>query len=279
MSTFNYKSKKYICQNCGNKNHHYKDCKEPKKSYGIILYNINKHKKIEYLMICRRNTIGYVQFIRGQYINSDITYIQKLFDVMSNYEIKLISQENFDVLWEHLWFDKLYCNYSDRARKDKISSKDKFLSLSNGFVHNNKNINIAYFIENKSSFYDEPEWEFPKGRKNINESEYETALREFKEETGISTDHIINITKEAIFNEEYKSYDNVTYNNKYYITKYNSDIYKFNVNQNNKEQYTEVSNIQFIPYEQALKIIRNYCETKKEMLIKINSYIEKLENK
>ena len=31
MSTFNYKSKKYICQNCGNKNHHYKDCKEPKK--------------------------------------------------------------------------------------------------------------------------------------------------------------------------------------------------------------------------------------------------------
>ena len=27
-------------------------------------------------MICRRNTIGFVQFIRGQYINSDIDYIQ-----------------------------------------------------------------------------------------------------------------------------------------------------------------------------------------------------------
>ena len=73
----NYKQKKLFCQNCNSKKHFTKDCIHPKKSVGIILFT-NNNDTIKFLMIKRRNTIGFVQFMRGQYIKSDIKYIQEI---------------------------------------------------------------------------------------------------------------------------------------------------------------------------------------------------------
>ena len=49
----------------------------------------------KYLLICRRNTIGMVEFLRGRYVYSDIEYLTKLFDVMTISEIDLITNNNF----------------------------------------------------------------------------------------------------------------------------------------------------------------------------------------
>ena len=49
------------------------------------IYNPNLKKEDEinrFLMIRRRNTIGFVEFIRGQYVYSDIDYLEKLIDVI-----------------------------------------------------------------------------------------------------------------------------------------------------------------------------------------------------
>ena len=47
------------CGNCGKKGHMYKQCKEPVTSLGIIMYNNQK----QYLIVCRRHSIGFVDFI------------------------------------------------------------------------------------------------------------------------------------------------------------------------------------------------------------------------
>ena len=279
MSVSNYlvKKKKYVCQNCGNKYHHYKECKEPKKSYGIIAYRYDTENNIEYLMICRRNTIGFVQFIRGQYINSDIDYIQTLFNVMSNDEIKIIKEnlQNFENLWEYLWLDKFYSNSNDRIRKDRMSSEKKFNHICQGIsILNEVSINIEYFINSKSKFYKEPEWEFPKGRRNINEIESETALREFTEETGIQREEISFVNDKPIFVEQYKSYDNVEYNNQYFLVYINTHMDKFVISPDNKEQFTEVSKIDFHTYEKAISLMRDYCPYKIKLLKKIDDYIK-----
>ena len=81
---FNYKNingtKAYtpiLCQNCGEKGHHIKECTNPKTSLGIILFR-KIDNNIEYLMICRRNTIGFVEFIRGKYNFTNYKYFLRL---------------------------------------------------------------------------------------------------------------------------------------------------------------------------------------------------------
>ena len=50
---------------------------------------------------------------------------------------------------------------------------------------------IDYILKNVKSDHDETEWEFPKGRRNINEDDISVSLREFSEETNIQADEIL----------------------------------------------------------------------------------------
>ena len=263
-----------ICQNCGSKGHHHRDCKEPKSSLGVIAYTKDSNNTLKYLMICRRNTIGFVQFIRGQYVNSDIEYIQKLFNVMTNQEIDYIKHKNFGFLWEYLWLDNFYSKSTDKIRKDKDIAKFKYDNIKNSYTVNNINIDIMYFIKNKSDFYEDPEWGFPKGRRNFNETNFQTARREFCEETGIKDNDIFLSISCPCFDEEYKSYDNITYRNTYYLAEFLGDINEIKITPENKEQYTEVSDIGFFDLQSSLDLIRDYSEKKKNILIQIDSYLK-----
>ena len=54
------------CNNCGNTGHYYWQCNKPYLSYGIILFKIFKNiPKI--LMVQRKDSICYIEFIRGKY--------------------------------------------------------------------------------------------------------------------------------------------------------------------------------------------------------------------
>ena len=94
-----YKYLKYIlihsimttmyCNNCGKKSHIYKECLLPKISLGIKLYTYID-KVLHYLLVRRKDTIGYIEFLRGKYIKNDIEYIQTLFNQMTNQEHKML---------------------------------------------------------------------------------------------------------------------------------------------------------------------------------------------
>ena len=64
------------CNNCGKSWHVYKQCKLPIVSIGLI--NVNEKK--EYLMICRKKSLGYVDFLCGKYSLSSILHIMNLID-------------------------------------------------------------------------------------------------------------------------------------------------------------------------------------------------------
>ena len=51
-----------FCTNCGKNGHLYHSCKKPITSSGIICFRKNKDNKFEYLMICRKDSLGYVDF-------------------------------------------------------------------------------------------------------------------------------------------------------------------------------------------------------------------------
>ena len=71
MKTYN------ICNNCGKGGHAFHQCKNPITSMGIITFRQGEHG-LEYLLICRKDSLGYVDFLRGRYELDNKEYINNI---------------------------------------------------------------------------------------------------------------------------------------------------------------------------------------------------------
>ena len=71
------------CNNCNNLGHSFNNCDFPILSIGIIAFIKNSKQEIKYLMICRKDSLGFIEFVRGKYTLYDKEYIQHLIDEMS----------------------------------------------------------------------------------------------------------------------------------------------------------------------------------------------------
>ena len=122
-------NKTIICKNCNKPYHTLKQCKYPITSYGIILFRLFQHE-IQYLMIRRKNSFGYIDFIKGEYNENNLEYLQSLFDEMSIDEKNIINEcnvDDFDLLWKKMWDDKNKTNSFN-------NSKQKFDNLKNNKI-------------------------------------------------------------------------------------------------------------------------------------------------
>ena len=80
----------------------------PITSFGVIIFRIRPESgQREYLMIRRKDTLGYVDFLRGKYQvrENDVNrqYILNMFKQMTKTEKERIRTLPFDVLWNELW--------------------------------------------------------------------------------------------------------------------------------------------------------------------------------
>ena len=67
------------CNNCGNFGHIYRECRHPILSYGIISYHVDVENVPRIVMIERKDSLSFIEFIRGKYKNAtNITYIELL---------------------------------------------------------------------------------------------------------------------------------------------------------------------------------------------------------
>ena len=73
----------------------------------------------QFLMICRKDSLGYVDFIRGKYPVYNTKYIQNIIDEMTNEEKHKIMTLTFDELWNDLWGGFNGNNYRNEERKSK----------------------------------------------------------------------------------------------------------------------------------------------------------------
>ena len=271
--------KNIYCNNCGVKGHLYKDCRSPVISCGNIIFRLDKDEP-EILMIQRKDSLCYIEFLRGKYDIYNINYIQILIDKCNNEEKYNILEKSFDNLWEDLWLidngDKKYKNNSDY-----LKGYEKFIKLSNGFLYNKtgKIINLNYFIMNSNTNYKETEWEFPKGRRNSNESNLECAKREFTEETNyINKDYEL-IENIQNFSEEFIGENKVRYKYIYFIGHLKNIKKEVLVDRNNKNQYSEVKDIRWLNKKDSLNIIRDYHHTRCDVIHKIFNLISLIDSK
>ena len=259
------------CGNCGKYGHIYKKCNQPIMSLGIICFKIID-EKIHYLLIKRKCSLNYVELIRGKYTLDKIEYIYKLFEQITQDERQKILENDFNTLWNELWVD----NGSGKYRAEYETSKYKFNALKEGYLYemNNtiKSISVEDILKETVSTYETTEWGFPKGRRNINESDLDCSKREFSEETGLKYKDFKIYYKIKPLEEIYTGTNSVRYRHIYYLASVNSDI-DVKLDIHNKSQISEISDIGFYTYEECMNMIRPYNIEKKQVLKIVNDII------
>jgi 8-oxo-dGTP pyrophosphatase MutT (NUDIX family) len=268
----NIRTNKIYCGNCGDAGHIYRNCRQPITSFGIILLKYDEiessfdvFNNLKFLMIQRKDSISYVEFIRGKYLIDKSTYISRLFSDMTPQERYNLQNYDFKELWNKLWM-----NHDSNIFKNEFEiSFEKFNTLKKGIINKeNVFISIDKFIEKTQSKYNTPEWEFPKGRRNIREEDIKCARREFEEETAIEKSSYFLLDFIPPFQELFTGSNNIKYRIVYYIGIYKSNK-EISVNPNNITQASEIGNIGWFNFENAIKIIKPHFLEKKKVITSI----------
>lgn len=281
------------CGNCGNKGHMYKHCHLPITSLGIICIkyptNINSllekehhiehgmddkraiiRNELKFLIICRKNSIGYFEFLRGKYSFDNIDYLVGLFDLMTIKEKRLIKNSDFKTLWNSLW------NYQDRKinNSEVKQAEYKFNSLKTGFFYKKKGCFICLkdILDKSKSSWNDPEWGFPKGRRQLKESDLDCAKREFCEESGFKDKDYIMLGIDAV-DEVFKGTNDVHYLHRYFIAQDVSDK-KIDIDPYNIYQVNEISQIKWVNIEEACNLIRDYNNEKIDVVKRVYDMLE-----
>ena len=251
------------CNNCGKQGHSFYQCKLPITSYGIIVFRPSL-EGLQFLMIRRKDSFGYIDFIRGKYSPYNIYQLQNIVNEMSVSEKQRIVSEPFENLWKTMWGETSISQY----KNEEQSSLKKFILIKSGISINNKIIDLKDIVNMSTTKWNETEWEFPKGRRNYKEKDLDCSLREFEEETGISQTKITIVENVLPFEEIFIGTNHKSYKHKYflaYMSENDEPLTNF--------QVTEVSKLQWKTLDECLECIRPYNLEKKSLITNINKVL------
>lgn len=269
------KKRDVYCGNCDEKGHYYRQCKKPITSFGIACFRRNEKDKLskklietlyenekEYeksnneiplkmVMVQRKNTMGYVDFLRGRYSDEPLKRKRQLVifleEMIPEERYKLLSW-SFDDLWDDLWI-----NHNAKCYKNEYTiAKNKFNML-----------NIKELLQQTSSKWSYTEWGIPKGRKAMKEMSIECAKREFEEETGYTSKDYFILDNSITFEEVFTGTNGVEYKHVYYIGKMNSEAKESSVDKTNMIQIGEIKDVSWFTENECIRLTRPYDVEKK----------------
>ena len=253
------------CNNCGKTGHMFHNCKIPITSLGVIAFRSN-NGVYEYLMIRRKETLGYIDFMRGKYQANDREFIINMIKQMTNDEKNNILESDFDELWKNIWGDE---GYNNKYKMEETTSKDKFNMLKHGMV---LDYSLKDLVGETQYEWLEPEWGFPKGRRNYQEKDYECAVREFCEETGYDTNNIEPVINTMPYEEIFTGSNYKSYKHKYFLMYMKASETK----ETNCYQKSEVSKMEWGTLDKCLSKIREYNLEKKNIINNVDICLKKL---
>lgn len=250
------------CNNCGQKGHLFRTCRDPVLSCGIFLIDSSSlpvdESNLRILMIRRKDSMSFAEFMRGKYDPNDMQYLGKLVKNMTLKEQSLMACEPFDVLWKMLWGD-------DRNSSDYPISKEKFNNLNR----------MMLMVENLST-YTEPEWGFPKGRRMRGETDLDCAIREFGEETNIPREAYV-ILRNIVLEETFTGLNNIVYRHVYFVALLKNPGLLNLTQKFTPMQRREISAIGWKSFAEAQALVRPHHVERMNMLNQLKSVVETFE--
>lgn len=265
-----------------------KQCSQPITSFGAIVFRVrggwNQVKSllssdsaitgletvptsnIEYLLIQRKDSLGYIDIVRGKYKSDDYEYIRQQVRGMTSLEHERILALPFDTLWEELWGAPT--EGSNHYRSEKESSRSKLEGLRSGTP------SLQEIIDETTQKWATPEWGFPKGRRDVGESEYVCALRELKEETGLTETDVIPVKNMETIRELFFGSNRIQYCHKYYIF-YVPEEKELIYDKTNPHMRQEIGDLRWCSVDEGLRLIRPDNSEKREVLLRVSNLLRK----
>lgn len=221
------------CSNCNSYGHSNKKCSKPINSIGII-YKI----KNKIVLVNRKYSHYYIKLLNFNFSLHEIDYIKTLINGLTQYEYTLIQSYPYDLLWKMITFPFLINSNDNTLNKTNFSSKKyRYNKLLSGYTINNVYIKLEnIFSETKHVKY--PNWELPKGKRIAYETDVCTAIREFKEETGI--DNQIRLNENNYHEIVFTGWDTLCYSQRFYVYE-NDEMVNLYSNSMNYVQSSEIN--------------------------------------
>jgi 8-oxo-dGTP pyrophosphatase MutT (NUDIX family) len=258
-------TKTMYCNNCGGRGHLFKTCKDPITSCGILLLREifepmklpNNPTNVSVLMVKRKDSMAYMEFIRGKYPMDSLNLVKRLISNMTIHEQKRIATEDFDTLWTDMWGKG-----RDTHSIEYEVSKRQYDTLDRDTL-----------VKENASKYTDPEWGFPKGRRMKGETDIECAVREFWEETNIPSEaYEVIPTKSYI--EIFTGTNDVKYKHVYFLAVLKDSTLINTTQKLTPMQKREVSEVSWKMLKQSKDITRPHYVERKKMLETIEREIQ-----
>ena len=212
-------------------------------SYGIaIVRHNNILSRYELLLVMRRTSYAFLDFVRGSYSKSNV---MELFKNMTFHERALVSTMNFHQLWYWAHFSNPPV-MGFKAGYDRYNTQyAKFRAMWSGCPDRLRSM-LSECRTNKNL------WEIPKGRANPREEPMVTAMRETLEETGITSRsyRTLDIDPYTVkFSDRGKDYQYV-----FYIAAPTASFRMPSVDYRNKSQIREVVGMRWVSMDDVRKM-------------------------
>lgn len=220
-------------------------------------------------MIQRKDSLCFMEFIRGKFETTDEEYIKRLLCGMTNYEREMILNEPFQILWNYIWLQPSV----PRLTLEYEAARMKFDIL----MESNK---LSEYINTTSSPYFESEYGFPKGRRKLKENDLTCAIREFHEETGFGEVDMHVHTDIPSFEEIFYGTNSILYRHVYYVarmTKVNSDNPQ--IDPENINQMREVRAVKWFNFHDTMQHIRDYNKERRDLFKMVHKRILEIQPK
>jgi hypothetical protein len=211
---------------------------------------------IQFLMVQRKNSLGYLEFMRGRYNLDNLSTLIHLLEQMTPDELDDINKKDFDILWNNLWDSNNIRNKNHH--KEYLNSKQKFYQLK--LSHDN-------ILTGTKPIYNFNEWGFPKGRRESYEPDLVCAIREFEEETTLTEDNYVILERCKSIRENLIGTNGISYAHNYFLSILNNNI------SIEDESNREIGQTQVLNLIECLEKIRPYHKNKIRIIKNIYTII------
>lgn len=281
-----------LCIKCGAEGHTNRSCKEPVTSFGLVVYTRGRpgflkgrmyghehteckyHPKMDkdrfspasskpgeilFLLVERKDTIGFLNLVQGSYPEIEpyrTKKLQRYVNELTCEERKKLVEWDFKDLWKVAGSDK----------KDVPKAQNKYV-----------NLDVDKWISSCSCLHREADYIMPKGRLKFAESTKQCALREFSEETGYSSNDVY-LLDVPPYQEQFVGTDGKTYRNVFYVAQLKDSARISTKLGEDPNQSKEVRNLGWFNITDCIYLMRDYHQDKKDILIKAHSFISAIKD-
>lgn len=274
-----------ICSNCGGTGHTFRFCQEPVSSYGVLVFRwISRTKSWPHttklsdtlipqvLMIQRKDSLGFMDIMRGKYKVNEPEYIKKQLRGMTGAERQKLETMDFEEIWHLLWGSDT--ESSQRYAHDRVISRQKLAELRAGIeLPTGERYTLSDLLRQEPILYETPEWGFPKGRRDPYETDIQCAFRELTEETSICESELLKAINVAPLIEQFHGSNGVHYRHSYYVAQY---IGKRNIcfNALNQEMAREIGDLKWMNLDDVIPLLRPENVEKKTVLSQLTRLLK-----